>query len=789
MAGRPRHARRRLAGFIAGLAALVAATPAGAQLGVSNNAGKSSKNAPIVFQADQVQYEDQLALVIAKGHVEIVQNGNTLLADEVTYNQRTDTIAASGHVSLSLPSGEILFGDYMELRDQMNNDFAKNVRMLFADRSRLAANTARRVNGNRTQLVRAVYSPCDLCKRDPTAPPVWQLKASEIDHDKEMKLIEFHNAVMEVGGWPVFYTPYVSTPDPSVKRASGFLMPSFGSSSTLGAHITIPYYWVLGPDKDLTLVPRFTTAAGEVLGAEYRQRFGNGEIDARGSINNSNLGSGATETTANSQWRGNVDAHGVFDLDPTYRTGFDIERVSDQTYLLRFGFGNPFLNTEISRAYLQGFEARASTDVDAYLYQPLLPGIGDSTQPIVLPVVNRDWQSEPDRFGGRWDLNANLLNIVREVGTQTRRLSLGSAWERSFADGIGGQYRFTASVRGDGYSVSDLSLLSNPDLPPAFFPQNGLPATEPISSSYLAGRAFPQLGLTWRYPVIHPGPVMTGLAEPIVATFVGPTGGNRRDIPDEDSLAFDFSDSDLFRPDRLPGYDVLDTGQRVDYGTKLGAYLNKGGSYWILVGQSYRAENNPFLPVGSGAENRFSDIVGRVVLSPNAYLDLIYRFRLSKSDLANRSQEVGIATGPQNLRLSANYLLLPAETESNVAVAPNTVAGQNVVFGKREQVSFDVTAKLTRYWSLHGSETLNLINTSDIVNGVVVPQSGSTSVYGTIQAIYQDECIAFIGSVTQSGVRSGDVTPGWSVLFSVVFKNIGEIGGTIASIAGNAPPP
>jgi LPS-assembly protein len=789
MADRPRHARRWLAALIAGLAAAALGLPASAQLGASATTGKGSRNAPIIFQADEVQYEDQLALVIAKGHVEIVQNGNTLLADEVTYNERTDTIAASGHVSLSSPGGEILFGDYMELRDQMNNDFATNIRMLLADRSRLAANTARRTNGNFTQLVRAVYSPCDLCKRDPTAPPVWQLKASEIDHDKALKLIEFYNATMEIDGWPVFYTPYVSAPDPTVKRASGFLMPSVGSSSTLGAHVTIPYYWVLGPDKDLTLVPRFTTEAGQVLGAQYRERFGNGEIDASGSINNnSNVGSG-TATNTGSEVRGNINAHGIFDLDPTYRSGFDIERVSDQTYLLRFGFGNPFLNTEISRAYLQGFEARASTDVDAYLYEPLLPGIGDSTQPIVLPVINRDWQSEPDQFGGRWNLNANLLDIVREVGTQTRRLSLGSAWERSFTDGIGGQYQFLASVRSDGYSVSSLSLLSNPDLPAAYFSQGPEQAAPPIPSDYFAGRVFPQLGLTWRYPVVHPGPAMTGLVEPIVATFVGPSGGNRHDIPDEDSLAFDFNDSDLFRPDRLPGYDVLDTGQRVDYGTKLGIYLNGGGSYWLLVGQSYRAENNPFFPTGSGAEDRFSDVVGRVVLSPSSYLDLIYRFRLSKSDLANRSQEIGVITGPQNLRVSAKYLLLPAETESNVATAALTTSGQNVIFGRREQVIFDVTAKLTRYWSLHGSETLNLTNTSDIVNGVVVPQSGGTSVYGTIQAIYQDECIAFIGSVTQSGVRSGDVTPGWSVLFSVVFKNIGEIGGTIASIAGNAPPP
>ena len=70
-----------------------------------------------------------------------------LLADTVSYNQRTDTITASGNVSLSQPTGEIVFADFMELRDSMNEAFAKNVRMLLADRSRLAANTARRTNG------------------------------------------------------------------------------------------------------------------------------------------------------------------------------------------------------------------------------------------------------------------------------------------------------------------------------------------------------------------------------------------------------------------------------------------------------------------------------------------------------------------------------------------------------------------------------------------------------------------------------------------------------------------
>jgi LPS-assembly protein len=788
MTGSPRPAKRRLPEratlFVVGaiLALSLAAGPALAQITIGGQK-KEDKNAPVVFQADEVQYDDQLALTVAKGHVEISQGGEILLADTVSYNQRTDTITATGHVSLLQPTGEVVFADFMELRDSMNNAFAQNVRMLLADRSRLAANAARRVNGNRLELRRGVYSPCDLCKTDPSAPPAWQLKAREISDDKELKLIEFRDAVIEVDGWPVFYTPYLSQPEPSVKRASGFLTPSIGNSSTVGFHVGIPYFIVLDTDKDLTLAPRFTTKAGELMATQYRQRFGNGMLDVIDSLNYSNVGSGSNSNTG-SQWRGHVNASGVWDIDETYRTGFALQRVSDQTYLQRFSFGNPLLNAMISRAYLEGFQPRATTDINAYMFQPLLPGLGDSTQPIVLPVANRNWESEPDGFGGRWKLNANLLNIVREVGTQTRRLSLGGLWDKTFRDGIGGQYKFTASLRGDGYSVGDLSPLSNPDLPSAFFPVNGAPPAQRIGNNFVAGRAFPQLGLTWNYPLAHRGEDTTAIIEPIAGVYAGPSSGNRRRIPNEDSLGFELRDTDLFRPDRLAGYDLLDTGQRADYGLKLALHNKDGGNYRMLIGQSYRAEPNPFLPPASGAAQRLSDVVGRVVLSPSSYLDMVYRFRLSKSDLSNRTQEVALGVGPQNLRVGMNYLLVPPQQQSDVVTNPTT--GQSVLFGKREQLTVSLTSKLTRYWSLAGSETINLTNSSNVVNGLVTPQSNNTSLYATMAAIYQDECMAFIGSVTQSGIRSGDITPGVSVMFSVVFKNLGEIGGTVLSVAGSS---
>ena len=151
--------------------------------------------------------------------------------------------------------------------------------------------------------------------------------------------------------------------------------------------------------------------------------------------------------------------------------------------------------------------------------------------------------------------------------------------------------------------------------------------------------------------------------------------------------------------------------------------------------------------------------------------------------MAYHEQNAAVSTGPQNLRVGVTYVLVPAQVASDVVTNPTT--GQSVLYGKQEQITFSATAKLTRYWSLQGSETLNLTNSSNIINGVVTPESSNSSLYASLAAIYQDECMAFVGAVTQSGIRNGAVTPGYSVLFSVVFKNIGEVGSTVATLGGS----
>src|ERR1700733_9566210 len=141
---------------------------------------RAGSDAPVLFSAEEVQYDQELGVTLARGHVELDQGEQILLADTVSYNQRTDTVSAQGHVVLLQPTGDVVFAEFVELHDDMRDGFIKDIRLLLSDNSRLAGNTARRVAGIRTTIRRAVYSPCELCQEDPTHPPVWQIKAGEV---------------------------------------------------------------------------------------------------------------------------------------------------------------------------------------------------------------------------------------------------------------------------------------------------------------------------------------------------------------------------------------------------------------------------------------------------------------------------------------------------------------------------------------------------------------------------------------------------------------------------------
>ena len=108
------------------------------------------------------------------------------------------------------------------------------------------------------------------CKIRESCPP-WSLKSKEIKHDKIKKIINYNDSWLQFYDVPIFYFPKFFHPDPTVKRQSGFLPPSFLTSSTSGGSINLPYYKVISENKDTTFTPRIYSNNDLSIQNEYRQ--------------------------------------------------------------------------------------------------------------------------------------------------------------------------------------------------------------------------------------------------------------------------------------------------------------------------------------------------------------------------------------------------------------------------------------------------------------------------------------------------------------------------------------
>ena len=108
------------------------------------------------------------------------------------------------------------------------------------------------------------------CKKRDKCPP-WQLSAEKIQHDKKKKVINYKNAWLKVYDVPVIYFPKFFHPDPTVNRKSGFLIPTLNSSTNQKSHLSLPYFYAMSTNKDMTFTPRFYADDKILLQTEYRQ--------------------------------------------------------------------------------------------------------------------------------------------------------------------------------------------------------------------------------------------------------------------------------------------------------------------------------------------------------------------------------------------------------------------------------------------------------------------------------------------------------------------------------------
>ena len=133
-----------------------------------------------------------------------------------------------------------------------------------------------KINKEYSEFTKANFTLCGYRENDKCPP--WTIQSTKMLHDSKKKTIYYDNALIKIYNIPVFYTPKFSHPDPSVKRRSGFLTPSFHDTKNLGEGLTVPYFWAIRKDKDFTLTNKLYVNENPLFLGEYRQSFKNSNL-------------------------------------------------------------------------------------------------------------------------------------------------------------------------------------------------------------------------------------------------------------------------------------------------------------------------------------------------------------------------------------------------------------------------------------------------------------------------------------------------------------------------------
>ncbi len=676
----------------------------------------------IYFSADEMENDSTQDTITASGNVEIIRQDTTLRADKVIYNQKTDHISAVGNVILVEKSGNVIFADKADLQDHMQNADVQNIKVVMADKTRLAANSFHKKQDDTKVLRQAVYTPCDNCLGES---PLWQLKAQKVIHQPQDQNIEYQHAFLEIKGVPILYTPFFSHPDPTVKHRSGFLFPRIMSSSYLGAGIQPQYFWDISPQENLIFNPILSSDKGIIYSGIFNKYFYNGELSASGTF---------MHDDDEDKNRGNLFLYGRYEINDYWVADTDINYASDENYLKDLSLPKKDDSWLTSRVRLQAFDNRNYASIEGYYYDMLSYNLQNSNTPYIIPFMSYENISSPDRYGAYFKNTFNMASVYHEEYDASQRLTMINSWNLPYTSPYGEKYRLVASLKSDLYYISQY--------------QNEL------GQDYTGttGRIFPQIGLEWRLPFIKTTANTSQILEPIIVAAFAPNQDNKPDkIPNEDSMDVEITDANIFDLDRYSGYDRNDTGSRISYGLNWSFYDRKWGRSSALLAQTYEFDKEDNLFNQPGETSHFSDYVGRIYAAPSQYFDMNYRFKLDKEDFKITYSELGASLGSDILRLYTSYIFFP-EAE-NYAEYIDT---------HRKEIYMSINSKITRNWSIDMFARQDLVNDHTISNG------------GGI--IYEDECSRFALHLEKEFSDDPKDENEITVYFSFFLKTIGSVG-------------
>ncbi len=486
----------------------------------------------------------------------------------------------------------------------LNKDqfFGKDVKIIFNKNSfgninndpRLYGNTITS-NVNESKISKGVFT---TCKKKDSCPP-WELSAEEIIHDKNKKIINYKNAWLQIYDKPVFYFPRFFHPDPSVKRQSGFLIPTLSDSGNTGTSLLVPYFKVLAVNKDLTFKPRIFTDNNLLLQGEYRQVEQNSEHIMDLGLFTSELSN--KNETSKSHFFSNSKISLKDNFFESTNLEINLEQVSNDIYLKKFNPPSELIdNQNLMHNFvkLDTYNEDTSLSVTLESYEDLTKPASDRYE-YIYPDLDFNKQFENNNFPGSFTLSSNFYQKQFQTNKYTANLIT--------------DLMYNADTEFDDFGiVKDLQvLLKNPNM---------INRTGSNNESNTETKLLTKLMYSLSYPLKKEGSLYDRFLKPTFSIRFSPN--NTKNMTNTDRV---LNNTNINSFNRVALSDGVEGGQSLTAGLeyKIRDKENKE-KLSVNLTQVYRDKANPDLPLNSTLNNKYSDIIGKVKF--NLFNNLIFEY-------------------------------------------------------------------------------------------------------------------------------------------------------------------
>lgn len=586
---------------------------------------------PALLVADNVFVTPERTLV-AEGNVEALQGDTRLRAERIVFDQETGTLTIDGPIRIDQGGTTIVLADFAEMDRDLQNGLLSGARMVLNQQVQMASLQMVRVGGRYTQLYKTAVTSCHVCEDG--RPPLWQIRAQRITHDEAEQQLYFENAQVLIGDVPVFYLPALRLPDPTLDRATGFLIPSVRSTTNLKTGVKVPYFFRLGDHADLTLTP-YLSPKTRTLEFRYRQAFRRGIYAFFGAYSRDDLLPGET--------RGYIFGNGSFDIGRGYNLAFAIQAASDNAYLADYGIEDTDrLRSEI---VFSRYKPRSAFETRFVFYDSLRDSDTESFLPTVAMNARLERRFFPDRIGGEVRVSLDLFRNDRSsdldmLGRDVVRGTVDLNWRRSWISNWGLRTDFLTGLAVDQFRVRQ-------------------------DSTYQTNitRHTPYAALGFRYPMTRTdagGGVQ--LLEPILQ--FGWTDVNGPDAPNDESTTVEFDQGNLLALSHFPAPDQREDGVAIAWGLNWSRYGPGGWTISGTAGQVVRRVADPALSKTSGLSGTTSDLLLAGQVRFDTRLSVTARGLIDQNFGFTKAELRGDWSGDR-ARLTGSYLWLGIDPQEN----------------------------------------------------------------------------------------------------------------------------